>query len=142
LTATASSDCIFCRIVSGDAPATKIYEDDAVLSFLDIAPWAKGHCLVISKEHHANIFEISEEAILAVIKASRRLAPAIRSGLQADGLNLLQSNGEAAWQTIEHFHLHLIPRWFNDGLTPPGASTKADPKELSEQAAAIREKLG
>jgi histidine triad (HIT) family protein len=142
LTAADSSDCIFCRIAAGDAPATKIYEDDSVLSFMDIAPWAKGHCLVISKEHRPNIFEISEEAAEAVIKAARRLAPAIRSGLQADGLNLLQSNGKAAWQTVEHFHVHLIPRWFNDGLIPPGTSTKADPDELSELAALIRDELG
>jgi histidine triad (HIT) family protein len=137
----ADPDCIFCRIVAGNAPSTKVYEDDLSLAFLDIYPWAKGHCLVISKEHFPSIFEISEEALGGVAKAVRRLAPAIRSGLEAEGLNLLQSNGEAAWQTVGHFHVHLIPRWRGDGLTPPGTSAPADSEVIAELASKIKERL-
>ncbi|MDQ4149049.1 MAG: HIT family protein [Actinomycetota bacterium] len=139
---SAEGDCIFCRIVSGEAPSTKIYEDDAVISFMDIFPWAKGHCLVVSKDHHPTIFDIPEDTLLAVFAAARRLAPAVREGVQAEGLNLLQSNGEAAWQTVPHFHLHLIPRWAGDGLRPPGVSSPADSSELAEVASRIRERLG
>ncbi len=141
MTMPSDPDCIFCRIVAGDAPSTKIYEDDVALAFMDIYPWAQGHCLVICKEHFPNIFEISEEALVGVAKAARRLAPAIRSGLNAEGLNLLQSNGEAAWQTVGHFHVHLIPRWQGDGLTPPGTSSPADADVTGELASKIAAKL-
>jgi histidine triad (HIT) family protein len=141
LTLPADPHCIFCQIVAGDAPSTKVYEDDLVFAFLDIYPWAKGHCLVISKGHYSSIFEISEDAVVAVAKAARRLAPAIRSALNAEGLNLLQSNGEAAWQTVKHFHVHLIPRWSGDGLTPPGTSSQADLDLNAELATKIGEKL-
>ncbi len=141
MTMPTDPDCIFCRIVTGNAPSTKVYEDEVALAFMDIYPWAKGHCLVISKEHFSNIFDISDEAIAGVAKAARRLAPAIRSGLEAEGLNLLQSNGEAAWQTVGHFHIHLIPRWRGDGLTPPGTSAPADSDVIAELASKIVEKL-
>ena len=127
--------------MAGDAPSTKVYEDDSVICIMDIFPWAKGHCLVVPKDHHPTIFEIPEDTISVVFKTARRIAPAIRDGLHAEGLNLLQSNGEAAWQTVPHFHLHLIPRWANDALQPPGVSAPAETKEIADLASRIKEQL-
>lgn len=120
------SDCIFCKIVSGDAPAYKVFEDGEVVAFLDIFPWAKGHTLVVPKRHSANLFEIPEDDAAAVMRAVRRIAPALRDTVGAEGMNLLQSNGRAGWQTVEHFHMHLIPRWSDDSLVPPAQPAPGD----------------
>lgn len=132
-----SSECIFCKIVSGEAPSITVYEDAATMAFMDIFPWAKGHCLVIPREHSATIFEISEGSAAAVMSTVRKVAPALRDAVGADGLNLLQSNGAAAWQTVDHLHVHLIPRFEGDGLRPPGVASPAEPDELSSLAAGI-----
>lgn len=138
----ADADCIFCAIVAGEAPSTRVYEDDSVIAILDIFPWAKGHCLVIPRRHSSTIFDIDPEGAAAVMRAAHRLAPAIRDAVGAEGMNLLQSNGRAAWQTVDHLHLHLIPRWASDSLVPPGTSSKADPDELAATAERITEALG
>lgn len=137
-----ADDCIFCRIAAGEAPATKVYEDDRVFAIMDIFPWNQGHTLVIPRTHAATIFDISPEDAAAVAEAARRMAPAIREAVGAEGLNLLQSNGRAAWQQVDHFHLHLIPRWENDGLVQPVTPAAGDMQRIEATAAKIAEALG
>src|SRR3712207_1798813 len=100
-----ADDCIFCSIVRGEAPATIVAEDEHTIAFMDIHPWTKGHALVIPREHHKNLYEISEEALGHTMQAARRLAARVRDGLGADGVNLLNSTERAAWQTVFHFHV-------------------------------------
>lgn len=134
-------DCIFCKIVAGEAPAYKVFENDDVVAFLDIFPWAEGHTLVVPKNHSPNLFEISTENAAAVMRAVQQIAPALRDTVQAEGLNLLQSNGSAAWQTVEHFHVHMIPRWPGDSLVPPARSSPGDHGQIEALAGRIAEKL-
>ena len=109
------TDCVFCKIRDGQIPSLKIYEDDRTLAFMDINPVSHGHCLVIPKAHAATLFDAEVEDLEAVIAAAQQVARAIREALAPDGLNMLQANGAAAFQSVPHFHLHLIPRWNNDG---------------------------
>ncbi len=110
-------DCIFCKIVAGEIPSVKLYEDDRVLAFMDINPLNDGHLLIIPKAHAATINDITESDFLAVMSVTHRLAAAIREALNPDGINLLQLNGEAANQVVPHLHVHIVPRWSGDGLT-------------------------
>lgn len=109
------TDCIFCKLRDGQIPSMRIFEDDKTVVFMDINPLNSGHCLVITKTHAANLFEAPVEDLQAAIATAQRVALAIRDGLKPDGLNMLQANGAAAFQSVPHFHLHLIPRWNNDG---------------------------
>lgn len=106
---------IFSRIVQGDIPSIKIYEDAHTYAFMDIAPASRGHTLVICKAELADIHEIDEESLVAVAKTTQRVAKAIRDALQPDGINIIQNNGAAAGQTVFHYHVHVIPRWDGDG---------------------------
>lgn len=106
----ADSDCIFCKIVAGEIPSTKVFEDDRFLAFMDINPVTKGHCLIIPKEHHQDLFAMPENLLGDLLVAAQKLGRAVVQGMQAQGLNLIQSNGRAANQIIDHFHMHLIPR--------------------------------
>lgn len=103
-------DCIFCKIIKGEIPSTKIYEDERVLSFMDINPISKGHLLVIPKVHAGNIWEISPEDLSAVHSASKMIARALKLALDPDGIACLQLNGAAVGQVVMHYHLHLVPR--------------------------------
>lgn len=134
---SSSEDCIFCKIIAGSVATTKIYENDSVIAIMDKVPWTKGHCLVIPKNHSANIFDIAEKDALEVMKAVHALAPAVKRAVGSDGLNLLQSNGHAAWQSVDHFHLHLIPRWFSDSLIPPAVPMEGNQKSIDDHAARI-----
>jgi histidine triad (HIT) family protein len=109
------TDCVFCKIRDGQIPSLKIFEDDRTLAFMDINPVTHGHCLVIPKAHAATLFDAEVEDLQAVIAAAQQVARAIREALAPDGLNMLQANGAAAFQSVPHFHVHLIPRWANDG---------------------------
>jgi histidine triad (HIT) family protein len=109
-------DCIFCAIVQGRAPAETIFEDEETLAFMDINPANPGHTLVIPKRHVRDVYELDEETAAAVMKATARVARAIKRALQPDGMNLVQSNERAGGQEIFHFHIHVIPRWYGDGL--------------------------
>jgi histidine triad (HIT) family protein len=111
------SDCIFCRIVAGDIPSTQLLSDERVVVFMDINPVSYGHCLVVTKAHRPSLFEVTDEEGAAVMAVARRVGLAIRAALAPDGLNLHQSNGAAAGQVVEHFHVHLIPRWSEDGAS-------------------------
>jgi len=109
------TDCVFCKIRDGQIPSMKIFEDDSTLAIMDINPLNSGHCLVITKAHAPNLFEAEVADLQAAIATAQRVALAIREALKPDGLNMLQANGAAAFQSVLHYHLHLIPRWANDG---------------------------
>ncbi|HUM15972.1 MAG TPA: HIT family protein [Candidatus Nitrosotalea sp.] len=109
------TDCVFCKLRDGQIPSMRVFEDDKTIAFMDINPINSGHCLVITKAHATSLFEVEVEDLQAAIATAQRVALAIRDGLKPDGLNMLQANGAAAFQSVLHFHLHLIPRWNNDG---------------------------
>jgi len=105
------SDCIFCKIINGEIPSAKVYEDENVLAFLDISQVTKGHTLVIPKVHKDNVFDLTDEIAANVFSAVPKVANAIKAAYDPIGLNVLQNNGEAAGQSVFHFHMHLIPRY-------------------------------
>lgn len=109
-------DCIFCKIVKGEIPANKIYEDKTTLAFLDISPVNIGHALVIPKEHFVNIYETPEEIMTDMVKTVKKISHAIKKGLKADGINVTMNNDPAAGQVVFHSHIHVIPRIANDGF--------------------------
>jgi Diadenosine tetraphosphate (Ap4A) hydrolase and other HIT family hydrolases len=124
-----ADDCIFCKIVAGELPAAKVYEDDRTLAFMDISPWTHGHALVIPKAHSKDLGEIAEDDLAAVAATAKRVAGLQKERLGAEGVNLLNSYGAAAWQTVFHFHMHVIPRYAGDGMqvpARPGAGGGAD----------------
>ena len=109
-------DCIFCKIASGDIPSYCLYEDNIFKVVLDIEPSSNGHGLIIPKSHSDNLFMLEEEAAANALSIAKKVASAMMEVLGCDGMNLLQNNGEAAGQTINHFHIHLIPRYKNDSI--------------------------
>ena len=108
-------DCVFCKIRDAQIPAAKVYEDGKSLAFMDINPLTRGHCLVATKAHAATLYDVEVEDLKAAMATAKKVAVALRKALNPDGLNLLQANGAAAFQSVPHFHLHLIPRWTGDG---------------------------
>jgi histidine triad (HIT) family protein len=108
-------DCVFCKIRDGEIPSFKIYEDERTLCFMDINPLNSGHCLIVTKTHAPTLFEAEAEDLKAAIVTAKKVALALLRAVKPDGLNMLQANGAAAFQSVSHFHLHLIPRWTNDG---------------------------
>ena len=108
-------DCVFCRIRDGQIPSIRVYEDERTIAFMDINPLNDGHTLVIPRVHAATLFEADEADLQAVIATVRCVARAIRETIRPDGLNLLQANGAAAFQSVPHFHFHLVPRYTGDG---------------------------
>jgi histidine triad (HIT) family protein len=110
-----TADCVFCRIRDGQIPSIKLYEDERTLCIMDINPLNPGHCLVLTRAHAATLFDADVADLQAAVATARRVAKGLRSALNPDGLNVLQANGAAAFQSVPHFHLHLIPRWANDG---------------------------
>lgn len=126
-------DCIFCKIAAGEIPSKTVYEDGTFRVILDLAPATKGHALIIPKEHYANLYEIPEETAADVMKLAKTMVERMRKRLGAEGFNLLQNNGEAAGQTVMHFHMHLIPRYQDDHagiLWEPGSTTPEDMAEV------------
>lgn len=111
------TDCLFCKIIAGEIPSTKIYEDDNVLAFLDIRPVNIGHTLVIPKVHHMNLYETPDEDLSHMIAVVKKLSIAIKSALNADGINIEMNNDPVAGQIIFHTHIHIIPRFQGDGFT-------------------------
>jgi histidine triad (HIT) family protein len=114
-----SEGCVFCDIVAGTAPAERVYEDDTVVAVMDINPATTGHVLVIPKSHSSDRWHVSTEDAQRAMAASVHVARMIREGLRPDGMNLMHATGPAAWQSLFHFHMHLVPRYVGDGLTPP-----------------------
>ena len=128
------SDCLFCKIVAGEIPATKVHEDEATIAFMDINPATRGHLLVIPRRHARDLHEIPEDDLAAVAAVGKRLAGLVVERLGADGVNLHQSNGAAAWQTVFHFHLHVIPRYADDPLKLPWTPAPGDQDEIAGAA--------
>jgi len=113
---TADADCLFCKIIAGEIPCFKLFENDDTLAFMDINPANEGHALVIPKEHARDVYAVSDTAITATVKTAKKIAAAIDKTLNPDGLNLLQCNGPAAAQSVFHFHMHVLPRRKGDEL--------------------------
>lgn len=109
------SDCIFCKIAGGEIPSKTLYEDESFRVILDLGPATRGHALILPKEHAANLFELPDETAAAAMVLAKKMAVLMKEKLQCDGLNLVQNNGETAGQTVNHFHLHIIPRYEGDG---------------------------
>jgi histidine triad (HIT) family protein len=130
--------CIFCRIVAGEMPCHRVYEDAHTLVFMDIFPVADGHALVITKQHAATIYEADEAALTAVAATARRVAHAIRAVLAPDGLMVFQLNGAAAMQTVFHYHMHLLPRREGEALALH-TRVPGEPARLAQLAAALGE---
>ena len=132
-------NCIFCKIANGEIPAATLYEDENFRVILDLGPASKGHALILPKSHAANIYELSDEMAAKAMILAKKMATAMTAALKCDGFNIVQNNGECAGQTVFHFHMHLIPRYVNDGqkiLWTPGEST---PEELEEVCRTITE---
>ena len=134
----ARMDCIFCAIVAGELPAHVVAETETALAFIDINPATRGHCLVIPKRHAADLMEIPEDDLAECMLLARDLARRAKDALGADGVNLLNSCGVAAWQTVFHFHIHVVPRYLGrDGLELPWIPTPGDPEVIAEAASAL-----
>ena len=134
----AQDDCIFCKIASGELPSERVDEDERTVAFMDINPWTRGHALVIPREHSTNLYEIGPADLDAAMRAAQRLATRMRDTLDCDGVNLLNSCEVAAWQTVFHFHVHVIPRFAGDPLRLPGAPREPEEGELAEVAVELR----
>jgi len=127
-------DCLFCKIVAGDVPATRVHEDERTVAFMDINPATRGHLLVVPREHAPDLHEIDPDDLRACAVAAQGLAQRVRERLGADGVNLLNSTGAVAWQTVFHFHLHVIPRYDNDPLRLPWSPAPGDRDEIAAAA--------
>ena len=136
-----SADCVFCKIRDGQIPSMKIYEDGATLAFMDINPLNAGHCLVVSKRHAATIWEAEVGDLQAAIATAQKVALALRDAVKPDGLNMLQANGAAAFQSVPHFHLHLIPRWLRDGKGFDWKPVPGDREQIARVGERLREAL-
>lgn len=133
-----ADDCIFCKIVAGEIPATIVEQDDQTLTFMDIAPATRGHALVIPKRHATDLYEIEPEQLAAVAAAAQRQAVRARDRLGADGVNLLNSCRASAWQTVFHFHIHVIPRYVGDPLVLPWTPEPGDMTAIAAIADELR----
>ncbi len=135
----AGMDCIFCAIVAGDLPAVRIAETGRALAFMDINPATRGHALVIPKQHAKDLLEIGQEDLEHCMVVARGIAARAVATLGADGVNVLNSCGAAAWQTVFHFHIHVVPRYLNrDGLELPWVPRPGDPAEIAQAGELLR----
>lgn len=131
-------DCLFCKIAAGEIPSQRIDEDERTIAFMDINPATRGHALVIPRTHARNLLEIEHDDLVATMAAAQRLARTVTERLRADGVSLLNSCGAAAWQTVFHFHIHVIPRYEGDPLRLPWTPAPGDPDEIAAAADALR----
>jgi histidine triad (HIT) family protein len=130
-------DCIFCRIVAGELPAERVHEDEHTVGFMDLNPWTRGHALVVPRRHSRNLYEVPEEDLHHTVSAARALAGRMRDRLHCDGVNLINSCEAAAWQSVFHFHVHVIPRYSGDPMRLPAHPGQAQPEELAQVAAEL-----
>lgn len=135
----ADPECIFCKIVAGELPAKIVDEDERTVAFMDIAPATRGHALVIPRAHAVDLLSVAPEDLEGVARAAQRLAARMRERLGADGVNLLNSCGAAAWQTVFHFHVHVIPRYEGDPLRLPWVPSAGDSQEIAAAAQELSE---
>ncbi|HTU80091.1 MAG TPA: HIT family protein [Solirubrobacteraceae bacterium] len=127
----AAPDCIFCKIVAGELPARIVDEDERTVAFMDISPATRGHALVVPRAHSPDLLSAEPEDVSAVAFAAQRLAARAKERLGADGVNLLSSSGRAAWQTVFHFHVHVIPRYDGDPLRLPWVPAEGDREQIA-----------
>ena len=131
-------DCLFCKIVAGELPSQRVDEDERTVAFMDINPATRGHALVVPRAHAVNLLEIEHDDLAATIAAAQRLARTISERLGADGVTLINSCGAAAWQTVFHLHIHVIPRYQGDPLRLPWTPAPGDPDEIAAAADVLR----
>ena len=131
-------DCIFCKIVAGELPAQIVDESERTVAFMDISPATRGHLLVVPREHSRDLLEIGQEDLAATLTAAQRMAGRVVERLDADGVNLINGCGRAAWQTVFHFHVHVIPRYDGDPLRPLWIPAPGDPDEIEATAQTLR----
>lgn len=128
-------NCIFCKIANGEIPSRTLYEDDRFRVILDLGPATKGHALILPKNHYADLFALPEDEAAEAAKLAKKMGAKLVEKLHADGLNVVQNNGETAGQTVKHFHIHLIPRYENDGqhiLWNPGKMSDEELDSVAE----------
>jgi len=136
------NDCVFCKIRDGEIPSLKVYEDEHTLCIMDINPLTRGHCLVLTKSHAPTIWDADLADLQAAIATAKRVAEALKAAVQPDGLNMLQANGAAAFQSVFHYHLHLIPRWNNDGKGFDWKLVPGDREQIMKIGDKLRTHLG
>ena len=134
-------NCIFCKIANGEIPAATLYEDENFRAILDLGPEAKGHTLVITKDHSENLLDVSPETAKKALSVISKTANAIKDAMGCDGINVVQNNGEAAGQTVMHLHFHIIPRYNNDNVNIGWQPMKPSTDELAATAELIKAKL-
>jgi histidine triad (HIT) family protein len=135
------TDCVFCRIVAGQIPSTRVYEDDQVLAFMDIGQVNPGHVLVAAKPHVENIYGLDDALAGAMFRACARVAKAVQAAFAPPGMSVYQANGQPAGQTVFHLHVHLVPRWDGDGMALTWPVKNPPREKLEENAARIRAAL-
>ncbi len=133
-----SDECIFCMIVAGELPSERVDEDEHTVAFMDINPWTRGHALVVPRNHSRNLYDIEDDDLRHSAVASKRLALRMRDRLRCDGVNLINASEPPAWQTVFHFHVHVVPRFTGDPLRVPVRPQQADAAELAAVAAELR----
>src|SRR5262245_5899859 len=132
------ADCLFCGIIDGSVPSQTIDSDESTVSFMDIAPATPGHALVVPRKHSADLLEIESADLTATVLAAQRLARRMKVVLDADGINLINSCGAAAWQTVFHFHIHVVPRYEDDPLKLPWVPKQGDQDKIAKIAQRLR----
>ena len=134
-------DCIFCKLANGDIPTNTLYEDDCVRVIFDAEPAAEGHVLILPKEHFDNIYELDDDTAGHVFKVAKKIATAMNKTLDMDGLNVVQNNGEAAGQTVFHFHMHIIPRHNDDTVNVGWEKHKVSSERIKDITDEVRKYL-
>ena len=135
-------NCVFCSILQGKIPSTRIHEDDVCVVFMDINPATRGHSLVVPRSHSRDLLDTDDAVLAHLVGVAKKVGQAALDGLEADGVNLLQCTGEAAFQSVFHLHLHVIPRYVGDGLRTPWIPRSGDMDEIRGAAAVLKGKLG
>jgi len=131
------SNCIFCKIIAGEIPSSTVYEDNDFKAIMDIFPAAKGHVIILPKQHYANLYELDEDIAAKALLVAKKIAIAVKGELSCDGINILQNNGESAGQTVFHFHMHVIPRYISDRVQITWGQGKYEEGEASSLAKSI-----
>ena len=132
------SDCVFCQIVAGEIPSHRVYEDDVTVAFMDIGQVNPGHVIVAVKEHAETILDLTEDQAAAAFRTAHSVAGAVQAAFDPEGFTLLQANGRAGFQTVPHFHLHVLPRHTDDGVTLSWPAKNPPTEQLAEYAAMIK----
>lgn len=138
---TPAESCVFCRLIAGELPAAKVFEDEQTIAFMDLGQLNPGHTLVAVKRHAANLFELTPDEAAAVMRTAQRVALAVKAAFEPPGLTLLQANGKAGDQTVFHFHMHVVPRQVDDGIALSWPRKNPPFAHLEEYAAQLRQAL-